>query len=782
MRTLTPRIIVASSSSHSPPLAASLVAMSSAPSLQQADSAEPAQEREEKQHQQRAASHSHSPTACPSVLTSQPPDGPAQSLPSSLHETTSAAPAATASHAQAAVVIEDVTARKRCSHCQTDLPIKDFTGSQLKKGGARVCIACVQQKAATTAAQTEAEKKMASEAQKQKQQKQHGPTKKQPHPPAASSVPAAASAAASSPPQPEACSSSSSSAAGDSSPAREPLLRCCICRSSCDSQPARSCKLCQLPYCSKPCRKQHQAEQKEICRSRATKPKYELAQEDRLTRAELTAAVEGYRRILITELQTDQLNDQHWRNVRVDLATMLQFDERPVLSALDLTTLDVQRPWWLNRGKPSLALIDAALLYFIQLQTSVGLLWALKDSKSSSDDMTTPELAYTGGLRMETPKPRNFAIEDRVMEKMLRYFLFYYRHVDRSLLDADVREYLHVDSDQRGTIPYRNSNCKRMEGMLYITDVKDGRLRLLRWKPPCSSPSAAAIGCGSSQGYNVPTRAGEIIQEPGLVIDVAWIRLTSGRILPALTRIHPYPGTDQLTSEPLTYSEMTEAGFQTRGRELLGDQWQLVHQMRQRDPFKLGEYLLEVTGSQPSISIAGSEIVHEFRFLPLPRIALESATVELLLMESILEEAQSGNMEAQLLLQHVEEQSGQTIEEVIADKRAEMERMIAEQMSERRRIEERAELRQRQLKRLTAPAAASGTSSSASPASSREEPKSDQPSAWTPPPAAAESKSDLLAAPTSLAPSSSSSSALAPASSSLSSSSPSLAGPRVSCR
>jgi hypothetical protein len=69
-------------------------------------------------------------------------------------------------------------------------------------------------------------------------------------------------------------------------------------------------------------------------------------------------------------------------------------------------------------------------------------------------------------------------------------------------------------------------------------------------------------------------------------------------------------------------------------------------------------------------------------FIATPRRGIETELTELLLLESLVEEAESGDEHARLLLQHIEEECGAPVAEIIQAQRSKLEIMLEDQKNQ----------------------------------------------------------------------------------------------------
>ena len=108
-------------------------------------------------------------------------------------------------------------------------------------------------------------------------------------------------------------------------------------------------------------------------------------------------------------------------------------------------------------------------------------------------------------------------------------------------------------------------------------------------------------------------------------------------------------------------------------------------------------------------------------FIAIPRVTIEAELTELLLLESLVEEAAAGDEQAQLLIQHIEEECGAPIAEVISAQRSKLEIMLEDQRQQlliHAAAVERLEQRGRLLKGAASTSASSIVASSSVAASS----------------------------------------------------------------
>ena len=292
-------------------------------------------------------------------------------------------------------------ALKDCSCCFRSLPEGKFSSAQLKKKGKRACSSCVSKRDA------------------------------------------AAEAAA-------AQQSFATRLAQVSSTA--PLATC----PSCNKKRVRvaTCSACKSSCCSLACFQQHQAGFQ--CEAIRTMPPLSIADEDLLTEAEVAELWSRLHQraystpqrmaLLASEIEFAREREARFGGAAArakDLAFVLRiYPPRPSF------------PWWLERSE--LAREFAALrMGKCVLLSAIGFVNVMGtpriSSRKSGRIKNMQPLQHINGSWMPNPvSGATLPDEGRLIQRLMRYWIYYMRHVDPQLIPAELRPYVNVSSDEFG--------------------------------------------------------------------------------------------------------------------------------------------------------------------------------------------------------------------------------------------------------------------------------------------------------------------------------------------
>ena len=193
---------------------------------------------------------------------------------------------------------------------------------------------------------------------------------------------------------------------------------------------------------------------------------------------------------------------------------------------------------------------------------------------------------------------------------------------------------------------------------------------------------------------------GAMVDEPGLVISVSRtctsVKACTGRTADPATSWHMAPATMMYTSSSLFLEMLRDPARSQSNRD---EARSLLEARSRPDYFHLVPAMREALDDQWPDTASCRPNGEENIFVATPRLGLKSDLAELLLLESLAEEAAAGDAHSRLLIEHIEAECGATIGEVIEEQRSRVERMMADQRDQLR-IHAEAVARHNQRSRL----------------------------------------------------------------------------------
>jgi hypothetical protein len=293
------------------------------------------------------------------------------------------------------------TSCKRCGDCGVNRPEFEFSGAQLKKKGKRVCGRCVEQRELEAAMEADA----------------------------------AAAAAAKAPPTAGLCS-------------------------LCDklSLSVRQCSRCRGQYCGAACLKMHGSGESgsPLCDIIRTQPPLTMADEDRLTRADVALhwprIQQRIEQLLLSSPMTAALAvDAYSSSGFPDLSKITVHEMCAVVAVYPP---DPALPWWRDTETGRRA-ARAMVRFGFNMLNSIRLLDHIFSIAAAGEQegRTTTEELVTGLIHMPASTMLPAVMdESRLFHRLLRYWIYYLRHVDPRMLQQDLRPFIDVQSDEQGQL------------------------------------------------------------------------------------------------------------------------------------------------------------------------------------------------------------------------------------------------------------------------------------------------------------------------------------------
>ena len=328
---------------------------------------------------------------------------------------------------------------KDCSCCFRSLPKSDFSGAQLKRKEQRQCSECVNEKLQQEAYSRAKGSKTGAAAPAVKPTNAAG---------SESSASTNASAVASSP------TPSASGVDALGAPPCQPPSECI----SCGKWPAklRVCGKCSSGYCGLACLKQHSSSQQ--CEAIRTMPPLSIADEDLLTEEELARSWSQLRaRLFALPEQLGLPYDPLREHSHGEFDLIRRFSGGELSSLLRIYPPRACFAWWLSSPQSRSFASDLfgrtgrALLIMLNKSDEaysrcMGNLQATRETGSNP-----AQLASGGWCRTPLSHHTSPAMdESRLFHRIVRYLIYYMRHIDPSLLPSGVQPHINVQSDEQG--------------------------------------------------------------------------------------------------------------------------------------------------------------------------------------------------------------------------------------------------------------------------------------------------------------------------------------------
>jgi hypothetical protein len=591
------------------------------------------------------------------------------------------------------VTVEDEPVVKTCSGCSQSLPRSSFSGAQLKLKGKRKCKACIQLQ------------QQANEAQSVSSATVFSATCS-----FAASAAASASASASSSAKPVSPQQQPPSTAHSATANGELPSSCSVCSNQCGE--LRTCSRCTSAYCCLLCLKAHK--DSELCEAMShakdTLPPLDgIADEDRLSVAELAEMWPPLQRACMQRQELTRRIEQQelpeycssFHDLTVSVAELAPLVE------LYPPRLDADAVWWSpHRSQAHSNATDVVFAWaklFAVLRRAEFLSCFLLDS------------SLPGGWGRRPLGPPSPAFSDgRLIHRLLVHAIYFFRHVDPQLLPEDMQAHIHAQSDEHGDLPLIiDPQTQGLLSLSYLSSVDPAGRRLLlpfvgclplpRLTPPLCA--ARSLECGDHRKLFITSGPdGALVREAGVII-VSGRTLEGGAGAPVsdVTAVAGWTA-DRFTcaSSELSCTDVND----TREQEEVG---------RASIPWRPHCALIDVMRDtlEEQWPQTGENL-----FIAIPRRGLETELTELLMLESLKGEADTGDAQAQLLLDHLVEESGAAgVSELIEVQRSrveEMQQWQQEQLRLHAEAVERAEqrtARRRTIKGapIAAPLAAAAT-------------------------------------------------------------------------
>jgi len=300
----------------------------------------------------------------------------------------------------------------------------------------------------------------------------------------------------------------------------------------------------------------------------------------------------------------------------------------------------------------------------------------------------------------------------RFFHRLLSQLIYYFRHVDPQNLPLKVRSLLRVDRDEWGVLPFLSDGGHKVEALAYCLRL-DETTSQRTWLPvpfmKVSDLDGGDDGGCSVRGKSLGSpdelakvmifRQGNVVQESGF-----FVSLTPGTMndepneKETRTIVHACSGWtgDVNTSwcaAPVFctyYSDGLLERFVSEGHtrecactdlctpESIEDELMLR---------KLPGYFHFVPAMRSALGDRWPRKIGQSIFVAIPRQGIESELVEMLMLEELVNRADAGEAEAQLLLEHVVQQSGAaTIAEVMAAQRSRLQQQMVRDQQQQLRI------------------------------------------------------------------------------------------------
>jgi len=339
------------------------------------------------------------------------------------------------------VTVEDKPPLKCCSACLRSLPPSAFSGAQIKRKGKRACRGCVEHREADAAKE------------------------------AGDSASAATAKVAS-------AQSSSASTGSAAAPSSADSRSCVVCGKG--AVKLRQCSRCLSHYCGLACLKKHNSAESQQCEAIRTMPPLSIYEEDRITAAEI---------------------ELHWPRIRQRLHQLALAERNPVsakiiqnatsMGGLSITAAELSvvvdlyppsaaSPWWLE-GQAGRRVADLLLQFgldFFRVISSIGSLYGV--AAQGADDTSQCSVDQVRGLVYRPTTTYSSAVEDesRLFHRLLRYWIYYFRHVDSQLIRSTERPFVDVQSDEQGQWPPpQHSQASRQLERQKLDDPFDPSMR-----------------------------------------------------------------------------------------------------------------------------------------------------------------------------------------------------------------------------------------------------------------------------------------------------------------
>jgi hypothetical protein len=523
------------------------------------------------------------------------------------------------------VTVEDEPVVKMCSGCSQSLPPSSFSGTQLKLKGKRKCKACIQQQQSTEAQSVSAAFPASAAS-----------------PFAASSVAASASASSAA----KSASAQSPCAAHSTSSADALSSSCSVCGDQRGN--LRACSRCARAFCGPTCLKQHS--NNGLCDAALTLPPLDgIAEEDRLTVDEFAELwppqLELYVQLQRARHYRTQQCASPERRTHID---DLSFDASILapLVAVYPPRLDADAVWWTPHCSEAKWNANAALRAWTRFNDVILFAGEIPLFFSDKD-------LPRGWGRLKYGAPFPVFRDGRLVHRLLVHAIYFFRHVDPRLLLPEVRSHVHVQSDAHGELPLYpvNKGTPLLRSFGYLSSFDRAGRRLLLPFPlviRLPSPSLPLISsddiiCEDHRKMLLisgPDHAP--VREAGLVVTCGFFDLAEGAML---THVTAFAG---WTADRFSCAVSDLCAFEAN------DAYREAEIERGEEPCQSCPLI-----GMMRVALADQWLQPKHRmFIATPRPGLETEVTELLLLEALKEEADAGDAQAQLLLDHLVEESG----------------------------------------------------------------------------------------------------------------------------
>jgi len=250
----------------------------------------------------------------------------------------------------------------------------------------------------------------------------------------------AAAAKSAARPSPSTASSSAASAAAAPPPA---AAVCLVCAKG--GAKLHTCSRCRSLYCSLICLKQHSSGDINQCAAVCSLPPLSIADEDRITEAEIETQWPRLQQRMLALLPLGPLSN----GFRVRFAELYPSH---FASLVQLYPPQPAMPWW-NSASAVCAEFRASMQIF-----AFGMHAAVCETNCA---YTSAALVFRGRvtrlaqldglihLKFFPPLPPVLD-ESRLFHRLLRYLIYYFRHVDPSFINPQLRPLIDVQSDDDG--------------------------------------------------------------------------------------------------------------------------------------------------------------------------------------------------------------------------------------------------------------------------------------------------------------------------------------------
>ena len=379
------------------------------------------------------------------------------------------------------------------------------------------------------------------------------------------------------------------------------------------------------------------------------------------------------------------------------------------------------RPWWCHTSKHArsdMHIVLAALYEMYRFCLSLFRLHEAMGAQICSMGYQRSGLAV-GFQRMSRPPTESPALEStRLLHRLMKLFIYYFRHVDTQLLPFKVRSLLDISQDEWGLLPVYNETAGSVKAIAYCTHTREGSdkhsnrvvttttIPMPGAAPVVSTLFKSHIHCSARTLFDEHEKmmildAGRIVSESGLLVTVAHGEIdalkyvaSSANAAETRTFVLAYSGwagesnNASWCTGPVFcsfYSDEYMLKLITRGHdefcscsdfctpEPIEVQWR---KRQQPGYFHLVPAMRAILREQwPSKST-------ESIFIATPRGGLESELTELLMLQTLIDDAKEGDVRAQMLVQHIHDETCMDMEDLIMQQRTRVEQMIADQQAQ----------------------------------------------------------------------------------------------------